>query len=442
MARERSIQKAVKWLCNVRNADGGWGMFAQAPSSITVTAEVLRALGAAGACGVEVKRTVDYLRKALDDGNFTLTRHYATLLLGVLECGDPANDDVVEECAKWLVKSVNPDRGWGHQARDERSATLPTAMAMQALYELGRNGTSAAATTLYEKCALGGLLWLSDARNDDGGWGFEPNDEASNHAATSHALRTMYLFRSDDAGIGAERLAESAEFLLNESQGAGAWRPMDELCPRGHGDEERPYPYTHFTTAWAIAALALSRERRHDIRVYRALYVLFALQENSGAWRHSEAAPATVWATAHAVFAIQEFAALRSLKAGVTCVVGEIERLRDDLRQLQSDSDDAAGAGWQFQWRVGGSRFATNLPGFVLLMVLYVAAAVLIGALPPYGFEDRRPQIAAVAVVGSSAFLYTLGRQRFGLPAWQAVGWAVGILGGLMALAMLLFRPW
>lgn len=189
-----SAAKGIRWVLDLQNRDGGWPTFCRGwgalpfdRSGADLTAHALRALSAWRSVGDEseiepaIERGFQFLgRRQRDDGSwiplwFGNQDHpqeenpiYGTakVLLAYRDLGRMATDEVTQGLG-YLVRSQQPDGGWGGTARGpdgrrgkHRSSVEETALAVETLLA---GGFEAVSQTVIEK----GVEWLVSAVEAD-----------------------------------------------------------------------------------------------------------------------------------------------------------------------------------------------------------------------------------------------------------------------------------
>lgn len=112
---------------------------------------------------------------------------------------------VVDEGLMWLSRAQNDDGGWGCLASDDLSDVTATAYALRAL------DMSHASASPLRQVRERGADWLVRQQNDDGGWGIR-HGERSTAAHTAHAVEGMQAAHMPWACAAA--LDEAKEWLL------------------------------------------------------------------------------------------------------------------------------------------------------------------------------------------------------------------------------------
>ncbi|MEY4615069.1 MAG: hypothetical protein RJB66_29 [Pseudomonadota bacterium] len=197
-------RRALAWLFEMQNSDGGWGAFAKNndgnfflermtkdfldsadlfdESSADVTGHILEALGAYGynvSNSKEVREAIDYLRRNQNtsfggwEGRWGVNYIYGTsaAVIGLMKVGIPASDPMIVKALNWLERCPNRfDGGFGESFQSYthenfkcggRSTASQTAWALMALLEGGRGRSSA---------SKGAASYLTHQYRNEGRW--------------------------------------------------------------------------------------------------------------------------------------------------------------------------------------------------------------------------------------------------------------------------------
>ncbi|HEX7095324.1 MAG TPA: squalene--hopene cyclase [Acidimicrobiales bacterium] len=228
-ARDRAIERAIRWVEGMQCRDGGWAAFdvdntsrlcgalpfcdfgeVTDPPSADVTAHIVEMLAAEpSASRTALARGVQWLRDHQEADGSWFGRWGANHLYGtgavvpaLIAAGVPANDPAIERAVAWLERHQNSDGGWGEDLRSYddpgwigrgESTASQTAWALLALLAAGR-----ARTPVVRRA----VDWLVATQTDDGTWnepwftgtGF-PGDFYINYHLYRHTFPVMALGR-------------------------------------------------------------------------------------------------------------------------------------------------------------------------------------------------------------------------------------------------------
>lgn len=201
-ARGEGVDRAVRWLAEMQNRDGGWGAFDKNntgnflirfiargfmdsvdlfdESCPDITGHILEALAAVGqnvSTSPTCRRGVAYLKKTQDrsgawEARWGINYLYGTgaAVVGLVKVGEDPRAPYLRRAVDWLLSCQNADGGWGESSRsyDDRShagkgmsTPTQTAWVLLALIEAGHAATPAAAR---------GARYLVDSFYADGRW--------------------------------------------------------------------------------------------------------------------------------------------------------------------------------------------------------------------------------------------------------------------------------
>lgn len=171
-----AARKGVIWLLDLQNRDGGiptfcrgWGALPFDRSSEDLTAHALRAW--------------HRWKPVLNEEEAARVEEATSVALGYLRRQQRVDGSW---CPLWF--------GNQHRLVDEENPTYGTAMVVRALLEIGET-----------ELADGGVHWLVENQNDDGGWGALKNETPSTIEETALALSALVLrgqyTRPIDAGV-------------------------------------------------------------------------------------------------------------------------------------------------------------------------------------------------------------------------------------------------
>ncbi len=267
------LDRTIRFLQDVQNADGGFGGEVGAPSDPLFSAWVAIALAAGGVNprdqrlpgGDDVyayvthhagalSKTTDFERAALvaaaagasprdfggrdlarailarqlPSGAFAYDPHgttgfvnataFAILPLSTLH--EPLVDAALQRGADWMLSVQDASGAWGYAPGTELSSDT-TAGVIEALHALGRTGTP------QEQRAWD---YLRGLQNADGGFGFNAPLPESNSASTSWVVQAMWAAGIDPARFAPDR-PSPLDYLASMQQPNGAirWKRSDDV---------------------------------------------------------------------------------------------------------------------------------------------------------------------------------------------------------------------
>jgi hypothetical protein len=294
------VSQAIDWLESEQYPDGGWGFWEVSKSAVESTAW----------------------------GVITLKKANRNL-----------NDESLRKGVEYLVDTAQKQAtgyAWG-SLHDHECRIYPTLVASWAL-----NG-------LNQEYADGGMDWLKTVDNQDGGWGFLPNDTQSTIVTTSMVL--YILRRIGKLGLTDQQTTEAKEYILECQLDSGGWENKVE---RWNIDEEGQIKLEHGTDPWALLALLETDIGLEDDRILSAVHYIARQQNRSGAYLYDIEDPEeNTWYTANCAIALDRFSERLSSPDGVQSIVnkavseeyGPISDQLDDvskrLDSLEEDFDDA-----------------------------------------------------------------------------------------------------
>jgi acyl-coenzyme A thioesterase PaaI-like protein len=302
------LDRTIRFLQDVQNADGGFGGSRGGPSDPIFSSWVAIALAAGGVNPQDQAKpggadayaylaqhagaldlTTDYERAALvadaagtsphdfggvdlagailarqlPSGAFPYTagghagyvNATAFALLALVPLHEPAADVALQRGADWLLTVQEPSGAWGYAPGLEPSSDT-TAAVLEALHAAGRTGTPQEAAA---------WAYLATLRNADGGFGFNAAEPQSNTASTAWVAQAMWA-AGIDPGSAAPGDASALDFLasMQRADGSIAWKADDDrnsvwmtayAAPAYAG---RPLPLTAVPRAMAVPPPAAS----------------------------------------------------------------------------------------------------------------------------------------------------------------------------------------
>lgn len=281
------ISQAIDWLESEQYPDGGWGFWEVSKSAVESTA-----------WGVIT------LKKANRD----------------------LNDECLRKGVEYLVDTAQKQAtgyAWGSSYNHE-CRIYPTLVASWAL-----NG-------LEQEYANGGIDWLKTVDNQDGGWGFLPNDTQSTIVTTAMVL--YILRRIGKLGLTDQQTMEAREYILDCQSDSGGWNNKVE---RWNIDEEGQIKLEHGTDPWALLALLETDIGLEDDHVLNAVHHIAGQQNRSGAYLYDMEDPEeNTWYTANCTIALDRFSESLSSPVGVRSIVSK--SVSEEFGPLSNQLDDVS----------------------------------------------------------------------------------------------------
>ena len=222
----------------------------------------------------------------------------AWVLITLKLCNEDPNSECISKGTDFLLKVAHKTEEyccWG-AFKEAEPRIYPTLLAAWALSDI-RNDFS-----------VKGAEWLKNAVNSDGGWGFHPNDGASNTAMTA---MTLYVLLTTKCLFGGEMLKAGVKWIKSHWKNDGTWGNNIEdwisyIDPETN--DSIPTQTKHFSTAWAIILLIKADALTSDPQLVEdSLSVPASSQEQDGSWIFSQDDPKKhTWCIANAVLALED----------------------------------------------------------------------------------------------------------------------------------------
>jgi hypothetical protein len=313
-ARAGGAASAGRWFERVQNPDGGFGVSPDAASSAAITGWAALGLESGGRNPLDVRRggrsAIGYLRSQA--ASIRSTGDLERTILALEGAGvDPrrfGGRDLVAE----LRRRRSPNRSFEGQVN-------LTAFGILALRAAGAPRSA----------VTGSAAWLRQAKNGDGGWGFQPQ-VASDPDSTGAALQALVSAR----GLGGAT-ARGASYLRRAQRADGGFA----LAENG--------PTNSQSTAWAVQGLIAAGSNPAAVRTngHSPFDYLARRQAGDGHYRYSSSSDQTpVWVTAQVLLAVNRKA----------FPLAAVPRSPSDDRS-RSDADTGARAGGSQPSEVGGT---------------------------------------------------------------------------------------
>jgi hypothetical protein len=252
-----NLNKAADWLVSIQNDNKGWGMSPGQASSIVNTAEAIYVLTRADKYHRQIYEGLDFIENRLFpsiERSGPRTRYVLFALLGILDHKNEVNLAFIEQCLDWVIQARNKDGGWGHNANDEQSCLFPTCLSLMMLSAFNRK---------IDEFEIG-FHWLI-SRKSESGWSLE-DEKTVSATATALAILALRIIRdyNDDIFI------KPKELLLETSH----W-----------GNERENFPGTlweHCTYMWIFPALVSLDVNPYAPVIAQGVRFINSLSCNSG----------------------------------------------------------------------------------------------------------------------------------------------------------------
>ena len=425
--KNNPIEKAVEWLLEVRNKDGGWGIIAGtgASSTITNTGEVLYALSLCGVDSDILKPSVDYLCKAIETDHCQFVRHYAWSCMALLMCGVNPDHPCIDKSLVWLRSNRHPEGGWAH-TNGGKPSIYPTFAAISALLAASEKGYS---SDINRNHASHGILWIVGIQNPDNGWGFSYSDP-SNACATAYAILALQNFGQPNSE---RHISSASSLIISKQTQSGLWRDDVEYSTPTN---KLKYSFHHFSTAWALLALE-SRFKFHDPPLARALSALYQLQSENGGWQSPSHAASTTWATSQALLVLKRFEENFDLQEELPDIIQHVVALNTKISnyeesQIEKDSDTYFFSRGKF-W----VRISANLAYVIVILYLLVSLLTDMFAYLYWSKLALKGLVIGQSII-FGVFIYVYARQKKGESPYFAIITTAGLMGFIFALIELL----
>jgi len=324
--RQAAIPRALRKLESIQPVNGGFLEATPLVSFVTMSMA-----GAGRAAHPVVQKAVEFLKNAVrSDGSWpidtNLSTWVTTLSINALSDSGENFGELTGSIRQWLInqqyRETHPftsaaPGAWGWTPLPGAVPDADdTSGALLALRNLGVTAESS-------KAALGGIQWLLDLQNGDGGWptfcrgwGHLPFDRSSADIS-AHALRALHAWK-DDLSFEAAGMKEACSQRLRDAtqrglqflariqrpdgdlNGApnGAWTPLWFGNQHARDDENPTYGTTRVLAAYRDLNLLETEAAR------RGLGWLISSQSKDGGWGGAPGTPSSVEETALAVDAL------------------------------------------------------------------------------------------------------------------------------------------
>ncbi len=347
--RQAAIPRALQKLESIQPVNGG---FLEATPLVSFVS--MSMAGAGLATQPVVQKGVQFLANAVRaDGSWpidtNLSTWVTTLSINALKDAGENLRDSADALRRWLIdqqyRELHPftsaaPGGWGWTPLPGAVPDADdTAGALLALRNLGVTPESSDA-------AVGGVSWLLDLQNRDGGWptfcrgwGHLPFDRSSADIS-AHALRALAAWKGNFYSSSFVTVAESEayrrrmeiaierglRFLSQAQRSDGSWTPLWFGNQHAPDDENPIYGTTRVLTAYRALNMFETGPAR------RGLQWLIRAQGDDGGWGGAPRTPSSVEETALAVDAL----------LGGGYVAGSNEALDRGIRRLVEYVEDGS----------------------------------------------------------------------------------------------------
>jgi hypothetical protein len=251
------LEKAADWLAAIQNPNKGWGMSSGQWSSIVNTAEAIYVLTRARKHQNAIDDGLEFIQSKLFSSiekQGRRTRYVIFALMAAIDQLDRVDPDFASRCAEWLIKARNRDGGWGHNANDEQSRLFPTCMSLIQLAKLNYNPHDLES----------GFIWLL-SKSSESGWSFEEGGSPT-PTASAQAILALRNYKEHDDGI----FSRPKELLLHTTQ----WGTERENLPGTLWD--------HCSYMWVFPALASLDVNPYDPTIAQGVRAVNKLNCNHG----------------------------------------------------------------------------------------------------------------------------------------------------------------
>ena len=237
MAPEK-VDKGVAFLLKDQRPDGSWS------NNTAGTAFTIMALKQANKGDEAIKKAIQYLRDVQDaDGGFKrlgkegapLTIYTAVVLVALKEAGIPRNDPMVRMAIDWLMGCQNTDGGYG-MPKGTPSMALSTAWTVRAL-----TGYNVAPSTPFVQDAV---EWLQTTQKPGGGFSVVP-PAPEDPEATAYSIMALNKLPDKKAMVD-----KAVDYLGKAQQSDGAFI---SASPMQFNKVAKKNTQTTCFVAWALS---------------------------------------------------------------------------------------------------------------------------------------------------------------------------------------------
>jgi hypothetical protein len=382
------VGATAEWLCRIRNADGGWGIYPTDNTHVPITAEVLVSLAgipqpspvvveAIAAAGAYLNRSL--VDQAGSPESARSTVHLCWLLLGNFAYHADPDDQTVATVVDMLVNASMHGWSWRlpiHGARPHDRAIYPTYLALRTLQEASKR--KALGSVDFGNAAT----WIVEQRCPDGLWGSGQRPLEERVLSTAYALLGLhhagYLGESEAVHSSMRSFANAA-LSLGEEQAV-----VLEKSLAGHDLE---IPWYHSVLPQVVLSFMLSQEAGDFFAevVPRALsrQVRFAYL-GQGAWANAKMDSQSPYIAAEALMAFNGAHLLVATGSMASGSLIDIGNYLEGLEVQKSDLNDQLNASrrtveetrerYRYQWRYIGLSLSGYLwfVGIGCLLMTYI----------------------------------------------------------------------
>jgi len=242
-------------------------------SSIVNTAEAIYVLTKAEKYNLQISEGINFIESILFpsiERSGPRTRYVIFALLAMQEHKDKTTPAFIEQCLNWLTQARNKDGGWGHEANDEQSRLFPTCLSLVMLAAFNNNINEIET----------GFHWIISKKRE-AGWSFE---EEKGITPTATALAVLALREIKDAED--EIFVKPKEFLLETTH----WGTEIDNIPGAL--------WEHCTYLWIFPALVSLDVNPYAAPIAEGVRFINELAHNNG-WKEpseGETIRAQFWA--------------------------------------------------------------------------------------------------------------------------------------------------
>lgn len=279
------VIKSVEWLVKHQNGDGGWGMYDHDDSRIVTTAEGVVALTIAGVKSNSLDRGIDYLVTSANNPSWCkYIRHHAWIIYALNRAGKA--ELIPSRCFQYVYRSHH--NGAWCQEPGGFPSLFTTFLATRALFVSGKSIRLVAKARQWIAYQTKGEYWTFD--------GSHPS-----YTATSYAVLALMTQENWRASTYEKLINNAIQFLIN---GQEANWPI-EREPNVAGD--LVYNFHHCSISWVIMALITAGVSIYHPAIIEAINSLYNKYycNTTGGWSEEEEHRPSVFATSHAIAAIE-----------------------------------------------------------------------------------------------------------------------------------------
>ena len=332
LIRNVAVPRTLRSLESIQPDSGGF------LEAIPLTSFVVMSLAAADSREhAVVQKGLKFLeRLARDDGSWPIEANLSgwltSLAVTALTAGGRTLGTNYASVREWLLArqhrvvhpyTGSPPGGWGWT---HLPGAVPdaddTAAALIALSRLGGDVDAA---------ARGGVSWLLELQNRDGGWptfcrgwGKLPFDRSAPDL-TAHALRALWTWRSAQPRKRIDRAVSCGfAYLRRVQRSDGAWTPL------WFGNQHAAHQENPVYGTARVLAMFRDTGNMHVPEARRGMEYLLSAQNQDGSWSGDRDGPGSVEETA---LAVEALAAWHESRAAVHACLRGADRLCDEAER-------------------------------------------------------------------------------------------------------------